>query len=497
MKFFLFLIPFVLFSYDLNLSFLLTKPKSYVRDFYLTEFMRETNNSVLAFKAFSALYKIKLFKHTKLLAKFPQFKKIYECINVKKEYLRKVNISCILNDGLSLKTISKLNKNDLLYLYKNLPPSKQRSAVKDFLDNNFSNVFKNRDLGYYFMIQFPNKRIDQNINDFSIFEDSYFYMFVKNAVVYRLNKIQHSLDKIDYKNFDDNVKWWLFLNSMTLKNYKRAKNILLSIKNKNSKINFWLWKLTGKKKYFDYLLSQTRINFYTLYAYEKAKKNFIIKRNIIYNSVKNPKFNETNPWDVLKFFYELKNSKNLFAFAKKLDCNKTMALKAIVLDKAYHYKYNYFITPDIYNDKNLTLKSFVYAIARQESRFIPASVSRSYALGMMQIMPFLVRMYKENVFKQFNYKENIKLGVKYIKWLFKNLHSPLMVAYAYNGGIGFVKRKVLPFFKYKGKFEPFLSMELIPLDESREYGKKVLANFVVYSHIFGNKSVTLSKIIGK
>ena len=497
MKFFLFLIPLFLFSYDLNLSVLLTKPKSYVRDFYLTEFMRETNNSTLAFKAYSALYKVELFKHLRILSKFPQFKEIYRCVNVKKEYLKNVDISCILNNGLSLKTMSKLNKSDLEYLYKNLPPSKQRSAVKDFLDNNFSNVFKNRDLGYYFMIQFPDKRIDQYINDFTLFEDNYFYMFVKNAVVNSLNKIQKSLDKIDYKNFGNNVKWWLFLNSMTLKDYKRAKDILLSINNKDSKINFWLWKLTDKKKYFDYLLSQTRINFYTLLAHEKEKKSFVIKRKIIYNTVKKPEFNESNPWDVLKFFYKLKYTNNLFDLAKKLDCNKTMALKALVLDKAYHYKYNFFITPDIYNDKNITLKSFVYAIARQESRFVPASVSRSYALGTMQIMPFLIRMYKKNVFKQFNYKENIKLGVKYIKWLFKDLHSPLMVAYAYNGGIGFVRRKVLPFFKYKGKFEPFLSMELIPYDESREYGKKVLANFVVYSHIFGDKNVTLSNLIEK
>jgi len=491
----IFFVPFFLFG--LNLSKILTHPKSYVRDFYLTEFMRETNNSTLAFKAYSALYKVKLFKHTRLLAKFPEFKQIYRCINVKKEYLKEVDISCILNNGLSLRTISKLNRNDLLYLYNKLPPSKQRSAVKDFLDNNFSNVFKDRDLGYYFIINYPNKKIDQNIKDFSIFEDNYFYIFVKNAVVYRLRKIQKSLDKINYKNFDDKVKWWLFLNSMTLKNYKRAKKILLSIRHQTSKINFWLWKLTNKKRYFNRLLLNNRINFYTLYAHEKANKKFLIKTHIIYNTIKNPEFNESNPWDVLKFFYKLKYTKNLVKLAKKLDNNKTMALKAIVLDKLHHYKINYFITPDIYNDKNITLKSFVYAIARQESRFIPASVSRSYALGTMQLMPFLVRMYKGNVFNQFNYKQNIKLGVKYIRWLFNKLHSPLMVAYAYNGGIGFVKKRVLPFFKYNGKFEPFLSMELIPYDETREYGKKVLSNFVIYSHIFGDENITLSSLIEK
>ena len=137
----------------------------------------------------------------------------------------------------------------------------------------------------------------------------------------------------------------------------------------------------------------------------------------------------------------------------------------------------------------------MYAIARQESRFIPASVSRSYAFGAMQIMPFLVRHYKKSVFNQFDYKTNVKLGAKHLKWLFSKLKDPLMVAYAYNAGIGFVNNKIKPYFKYKGKYEPFLSMELVPFNESREYGKKVIANFVIYNHIFGNEDFTLHKLL--
>jgi len=491
----LFFIPLFLFS--LNLSTILVHPKSYVRDFYLTEFMRETNNSTLAFKAYTSLYKVKLFKHTHLLAKFPEFKNMYKCVNVKKEYLREVNISCILNNGLSLKTISKLNKNDLNYLYKNLPPSKEKSALKAFLDNNFSNIFKNKELGYYFIIQYPNKKIDQEINDFSIFEDKYFHLFVKSAIINHLVKIQKSLNKLKYDKFNDKVKWWLFLNALMLKDKKRAFDILYSIKNKTSKINFWLWQLSKKRGYLNNLLSKKRVNFYTLYAYEEKGKKFKnIITHIIHNSVKKPLFKQTDPWDVLKFFDALKYEDS-FKLANSLDSNKSISLRALALDKAFHYRYNYFIVPKMYEDENVSFRAFVYAIARQESRFIPASVSRSYALGTMQIMPFLVRSYKSDVFKQFDYKENIRLGVKHLKWLFKNLKDPLMVAYAYNGGIGFVRRKVIPNFKYKGEYEPFLSMELIKYDESREYGKKVLANFVIYSHIFGDKKITLHKLLKK
>lgn len=266
---------------------------------------------------------------------------------------------------------------------------------------------------------------------------------------------------------------------------------------KTSKVDFWLWQLTKKQKYFNVLLNRSRMNLYTLWIYEIANKRPFIKRKIIYNSVKNPKYDETNPWDVLRFFDDFKKTKNFFKFAKQLDNSKTEALKAIVLDKAFHFKINIFITPKIYEDKNLSFKSFVYAIARQESNFIPAMVSRSYALGTMQIMPFLVRQMKGNVFNQFDYNENIKLGAKHLKWLFSKLNDPLMVAYAYNGGIGFVKRRVIPKFKYNGEYEPFFSMELVPIDESREYGKKVITNFVIYSHIFGDKNMSLHKLFKK
>ena len=492
MKKFLIFLPFFLFG--LNLSEILTHPKSYVRDFYLTQFMKETNSTILAYKAYNAIYKKRSFFHLRILAKKDKlFEDIYKCINVKKEYLDDVDIACIQNNGLSLRTISTLDKITLIKLYPKLADGKIKSAIKCFINNDFSSVFKNRDLGYYFILHYTDPKIDRNITNFSIFEDKYFHLFVRSAVLNDLPKIQKSLLKINYKKFNDKTKWWLFLNALKHHNKKLALNILKSMK-RTSKTDFWLWQITKEKRYLMSLLNRSRINFYTLFAYEEENKKFFIKKKMIFNSVKNPEYDERNPWDVLKFFDDFKKAKDLFKFAKTLDNNKTMALKALVLDKAYHYKINIFITPKIYEDKNATFKSFVYAIARQESRFIPASVSRSYALGTMQIMPFLIKAMKGNIFKQFDYKENIALGAKHLKWLFSKLKNPLMVAYAYNGGIGFVKRKVMPNFKYKGEYEPFLSMELVPYDESRGYGKKVITNFVIYSKIFGKK-ITLHKLL--
>ena len=152
-----------------------------------------------------------------------------------------------------------------------------------------------------------------------------------------------------------------------------------------------------------------------------------------------------------------------------------------------------------YNLKNLNTKqkALFYALARQESRFIPAQTSRSYAIGLMQMMPFLIRSFRpKEKFEDFWRDDvNVKYAKKHLLWLMKNLNNnPLFVAYAYNGGIGFTKRKVIPYFKYKGEFEPFLSMEMIPYSESREYAKKVLTNYVIYMNLLGQK-ITLHQLL--
>jgi soluble lytic murein transglycosylase len=137
-------------------------------------------------------------------------------------------------------------------------------------------------------------------------------------------------------------------------------------------------------------------------------------------------------------------------------------------------------------------QALIYATARQESRFVPASVSPSFALGKMQFMPFLI----DHVAKQkgenidyddiFNPRKAIEYADYHLDYLNKWLYHPLFVAYAYNGGIGFTKRliKNRKYFR-KGSFEPYLSMEKITNVEAREYGKKVLTNYVIYLNKLG------------
>ena len=85
-------------------------------------------------------------------------------------------------------------------------------------------------------------------------------------------------------------------------------------------------------------------------------------------------------------------------------------------------------------------------------------------------------------------KEEIKHITEYLE---KYIQNPIFIAYAYNGGLGFTKKMILggKLFTKSGKlakYEPFLSMERVPLLESRDYAKKVLANYVIYSSILGS-----------
>ena len=80
----------------------------------------------------------------------------------------------------------------------------------------------------------------------------------------------------------------------------------------------------------------------------------------------------------------------------------------------------------------------------------------------------------------------ISYANQHMNYLNKSLYHPLFVAYAYNGGIGFTRRSIRKknLFK-KGIYEPYLSMELIDSIEARDYGKKVLANYVIYANLLG------------
>ena len=129
--------------------------------------------------------------------------------------------------------------------------------------------------------------------------------------------------------------------------------------------------------------------------------------------------------------------------------------------------------------------ALLYAVARQESRFVRDIVSSAGASGLMQLMPATARW----VAKQLGRSDyapaliadidiNTQFGAYYFKYWYERLdRMPALAAAAYNAGPGRAQawRPLLP-------IEGAVWVETIPFNETRDYVKKVLANSMVYGH---------------
>lgn len=257
---------------------------------------------------------------------------------------------------------------------------------------------------------------------------------------------------------------------------------------------FWLYLLSKNTIYLDKLNQSRDVNIYTLYANELTGAS--PAANIVSPTPTKEKvadYDIKDPFLWQKTFKMIKemSAEDAVKHSKTFNTKETLGQYAYLMEKASGYKDSYFVMPfvDELEDVNATRKALLYAIGRQESRFIPAVISTSYALGMMQFMPFLANHIgkKELTIPNFDQDDMfdprlaLKFADHHLNYLEKYLYHPLFVAYAYNGGIGFTKKMLQRGDLFnEGKYEPFLSMELVPFAESRDYGKKVLANYVIY-----------------
>ncbi|KYJ87011.1 lytic transglycosylase domain-containing protein [Sulfurovum riftiae] len=269
---------------------------------------------------------------------------------------------------------------------------------------------------------------------------------------------------------------------------------------------FWIYLLTKEKKYlYKIKRDSTHINMYTLLAADITHSQYpksIITPRVSRKSVSH--IDETNPihWAKMKIKVK-KPDADLTALAEDCESQATIGMNTYIKAKACNYRKSYFPMPyrNIMKQYPVERQALIYAIARQESRFVPASVSRSFALGMMQFMPFLIDHVAKKTGRHIDYDDmfNPKVAIEFanfhLDYLNKWLYHPLFVAYAYNGGIGFTKKliKNRRYFR-PGPFEPYLSMEKITNVEAREYGKRVLTNYVIYMNKLGKSTRLLPYI---
>jgi len=260
---------------------------------------------------------------------------------------------------------------------------------------------------------------------------------------------------------------------------------------------FWLYMSTKDKVYLKELRKSHHINIYTLMAADTIQSRYpkTITESLWRSSTSG--FNIKDPIDWAKVKHKMRAGYDLDDLADDYKSQECIGVYTYLKAKACNFTESYFPMPyrDAMKDMTKERQALIYAIARQESRFVPASVSRSFALGMMQFMPFLIKHVAKQKGEKIDYDaifdpyKAIEYADYHLDYLTRYLHHPLFIAYAYNGGIGFTRRHIKNHKHFrKGAYEPYMSMEMMKNVEAREYGKKVLANYVIYINKLGVKT---------
>ena len=505
-------------SFKPSLEFLKSKPRSYAKDFYINQFLKTniTPKDALSALGMSKNVTKKLFINFAKKFKHDETLGVAQCLRMSNKNLVKSYASCI-KIGLSISDITKLSLDNAHIVYKKvkskypnfakqikvlsspMPFTKLISSSK----NNFYALYFGVGFKYrtkYFNYKIPKKTLNKVSKDKKNFNE-----FIKYSITNsKLKNIHKSLLKINDINLSHLSSFLLALNAMKHNKLNKASIYLKNALHKayyrmdKDKVLFWQYLLNKDEAFLKELSSSWDNNIYSLYAKELTNTkinniDYIIRleqpQYILYD------FDTKDQFAWIKVLNNTKiiSQKKMEFYKSAFVTNETVGHLAFILERYYAYRRAYFITPfeEYLKEYDNIRKTLVYAIARQESRFIPSSISTSFAQGAMQIMPFLSKYIAKqlnepyDIYQQFNIQTNLRYANYHLNDLEKKLKHPLFLAYAYNGGGGYLNSQLKNgLFTSKNKYEPFLSMELISYNETRRYGKKVLANYYIYYNYF-------------
>ena len=523
---FILLLSNTLIAKNYSIDFFHNKPRGVVRDFYLWQFLGQkdvtkseanTAHKLIANMNDRMLFRLE-HKTSNPIIKFKSY-----CKRVSTQKLIKMTPRCI-NIGLNMYEAINLPRKDLLNVINRLKPKypKKAKLLEIFASNNiyknailakpkeFFEIFNNIGNKYrakLFDYEWPKNFISKLLYH-KEFNETIEHIVTSSKFKY----LPRSLLLINPSKLDYNSTFLLAMNALkenrddlALKFLDIAYTKSRQIVDKN-RVMFWKYLISKEVDYLYMLIKSSDINIYTITAFEKLSKwpkNIITKLKAY---KKGDKYNIKDPflWESIKKEVNTLSKRALIDYAKKFKSIKSLPYRVYLLQKSDFTKH-YFITPysKYLKTKDISKKALLYAIAKQESKFIPTAISKSFAIGFMQFMPFVAdNMSKVLKLKDFRYTDMfnphvaILFGSLHLSYLKRHLKHPLFIAYAYNKGVGFTKRMLKGDIFKKGRYEPYLSIELIPDREAREYGKKIITNYIVYSKIFG-KFVNISSLLKK
>ncbi|MBS0520146.1 MAG: lytic transglycosylase domain-containing protein [Proteobacteria bacterium] len=143
-------------------------------------------------------------------------------------------------------------------------------------------------------------------------------------------------------------------------------------------------------------------------------------------------------------------------------------------------------------------RALLWGFMRQESAFNPKARSNVGAMGLLQLMPQTARIVSNKYAPEaaggnpYDPSVNISLGQGYISSLLGDVDDNLVrTAAAYNGGPGNVLRWDN---SLNASADPLLYVASIPLNETRDFVQRVLANYWMYQIRLGQPTPSLDQI---
>ncbi|WP_024955549.1 lytic transglycosylase domain-containing protein [Sulfurospirillum arcachonense] len=493
-----------------DLSFFDDKPRGIAKDFYIYRYLQKpTTTPKEAWKLLEQTSRMSMKLFHAYAAKWnePEITKISKCLKMKLKPLLETNDDECLAIKFSPYLATKISKDELKSIEKRLSQYDiSKSLHVLYSDTPFKTMLDGNERLFFDVFNRVGSKYRRDFFDHEISKEK-----IKKLEKYRqINQtIKYVITDNKMKNFNKSLihvnrfkktlthhsLFFLGLNALKLRYNKLAMAFFDEAYKKayyrmdKDKVLFWQFLVSKDEKYKEEIIKSFDLNIYTLLSGVKNDRIMIAKA-----WEQNPNFDEKNPflWTKLLKTAKNENKEELETLAQKFLYGSTLPHFSFLMEKASGYHDHYFPIPYTKYLEGIDKKriALIMAIARQESRLVPSAISHSYALGMMQFMPFLAKAIAKqekltdfDLDDMFNPKVALKFANIHLDYLEHYLYHPLFIAYAYNGGIGFTKRLLKSGTFQKGPYEPFMSMELVHYDESRKYGKKVLANYITYMQI--------------
>lgn len=526
----------------LTLEFLKSQPAGYARDFYIWYFINQDSVDIKqANEAYSLVFQknARIEKAMQDKGATHELPKDIYCKNLALDKLESSDAECI-SMGLKFSSVWQMSQEQAqnfikalgdaesytplkkqIELLKSIQKLKPEKRLKDLFKANakdvgtiLSGLNYSQKLELLDTVPIPKDELlaIMNANDANLNR-----IMTSLVVDSKFKYVKEALDHIEVTTSDSNTFFLLGINAI-MQNTQGYKDRAFKYFQKSQLASrdpfmqdralWWQYLISQKKDYLEKLAQSSFADIFSITA------NQILKSTPKYKIITDFKLNAQeynldikNPfaWQILRTKVNALEGKAYEDEIALLHHKDTFPHLIYFLNRKYRYQHNYFIfaydEPKLFDNDHQ--KALTYAIARQESNLLPALVSTSYALGMMQIMPFNVEPFAKNMglkgvtlFDMFDPKMALKFGNFYLKELEEEFKNPLFVAYAYNGGPGFLRRTLAKkkLFLKNREYEPWLSMELLAYEESRLYGMKVVANYVIYSQILG-KNIDVQNLL--